>query len=167
MSRSRQRRRELRVLQHIAARYGHVSAERAVCGQGLVDLREAIHAIDLPGAAVPAMTAAEITAAAISAGDRGCVEAVELFCAFLGNAAGNLALTLGAQGGVYIGGGIVPRLGRWFDTSPFRSRFEGKGRFSAYLAAIPVYVIDAERSPALEGAACALDSNVPFAGRAR
>jgi glucokinase len=159
--------REHEVLQRIAARYGHASAERAVCGQGLVDLRAAIAAIDRPDTRVPAMTAAEITAAALAGGDPDCVEAVELFCAFLGNAAGNLALTLGAQGGVYIGGGIVPRLGRWFDASPFRGRFEAKGRFRAYLAEIPVYVIDAQRSPALVGAARALDSDVPFTGWVR
>ncbi len=159
--------REHKVLECIAARYGHASAERAVCGQGLVDLRRAIAAIDRPDESLPAMTAAEITAAAMVGRDPHCVEAVELFCAFLGNAAGNLALTLGAQGGVYIGGGIVPQLGRWFDASPFRARFEAKGRFSAYLAEIPVYVIDAQRSPALVGAAIALDSDAPFAGWAR
>jgi hypothetical protein len=56
-----------------------------------------------------------------------CAEALSLFCAFLGTTAGNLALTLGAHGGVYIGGGIVPRLGDWFARSPFRARFESKG----------------------------------------
>jgi glucokinase len=87
-----------------------------------------------------------------------CREVLDLFCAFLGTAAGNLALTLGAGGGVYIGGGIVPRLGGWFERSPFRTRFESKGRFMAYLAEIPVLVIQAERSPALLGAARALDA---------
>jgi glucokinase len=71
--------------------------------------------------------------------------------------AGNLALTLGARGGVYIGGGIVPRLGEAFDRSPFRERFEAKGRFSAYLAAVPTWVLTADTSPALLGAARALD----------
>jgi glucokinase len=80
-----------------------------------------------------------------------------MFCAQLGSVAANLALTLGALGGVYIGGGIVPRLGAWFDQSPFRSRFEAKGRFESYLTNIPVWVITSEQSPALQGAACALD----------
>jgi glucokinase len=71
--------------------------------------------------------------------------------------AGNLALTLGARGGVYVGGGIVPRLGDWFDRSPFRERFEGKGRFQSYLAGIPVWVITSQQSPALMGAARALE----------
>jgi glucokinase len=79
-----------------------------------------------------------------------------LFCSFLGTVAGNLALTLGARGGVYIGGGIVPRLGAWFDRSAFRRRFEDKGRFKSYLAEIPTYVVQAAH-PALLGAARALD----------
>ena len=70
-----------------------------------------------------------------------------------------MALTLGARGGVYIGGGIVPRLGDRFDRSPFRTRFESKGRFSAYLADIPVFVIHAKQSPALLGAARALETS--------
>jgi len=77
----------------------------------------------------------------------------------LGSVAGNLALTLGAKGGVYIGGGIVPRLGDWFARSPFRRRFEAKGRFQPYLAEIPVWVINASQSPALAGAAVALDQD--------
>ena len=67
----------------------------------------------------------------------------------------HLAIALGALGGVYIGGGIVPRPGALFERSAFRARFEARGRFSAYLAAIPTYVITA-RHPALRGAAAAL-----------
>jgi glucokinase len=64
-----------------------------------------------------------------------------MFCAMLGTVAGNLALTLGARGGVYIAGGIVPRLGPAFADTAFRERFEAKGRFQPYLAAIPTYVV--------------------------
>jgi glucokinase len=64
-----------------------------------------------------------------------------MFCAMLGTMAGNLALTLGARGGVYIGGGIVPRLGQLFLDSPFRERFEAKGRLQGYLEAIPTFVV--------------------------
>src|SRR5204863_1917735 len=102
------------------------------------------------------LSAAEISQRALAASDAQCVEALDLFCAFLGSVAGNLALTLGARGGVYIGGGIVPRLGDAFARSPFRERFEDKGRFRSYLAPIPVYVIHAAVSPALLGAARAL-----------
>ena len=74
----------------------------------------------------------------------------------LGTVAGNLALTLGARGGVYIAGGIVPKLGTAFAESGFRTRFEAKGRFRSYLAAIPTYVI-MRPLPALLGAAALLE----------
>ena len=84
-----------------------------------------------------------------------CAEATAMFCAMLGTVAGNLALTLGAKGGVYIGGGIVPRLGERFAASGFRDRFEAKGRFHDYLAAIPTYVV-IHKLPAFLGCAAAL-----------
>lgn len=71
--------------------------------------------------------------------------------------AGNLALTLGARGGVYVAGGIAPRIVGELESSAFRQRFEGKGRFSGYLSQIPTYVIMTDVSPALIGASCALD----------
>jgi glucokinase len=156
--------RERAVLERIGARHGHVSAERAVCGQGLIDIHRALAEIDGEQTANDIATSAEVTQRALSGQDATCVEALALFCAFLGIAAGNLALTLGARGGVYIGGGIVPRLGEWFTSSPFRARFEAKGRFSVYLAPIPVYVIQTARSPALLGAAVALDAGAHAAG---
>jgi glucokinase len=70
-----------------------------------------------------------------------CVEALTTFCALLGTVAGNLALTLGALGGIHVAGGIVPRLGAWFASSPFRERFEAKGRFRDYQRKIPTYVV--------------------------
>lgn len=158
--------REKAVLERLAEQHGHASAERAVCGQGLVDIHRALAALDRPAAPATDLAAPAITQAALDGSDASCVEALSLFCAFLGIVGGNLALTLGAKGGVYIGGGIVPRLGRWFDGSPFRARFDAKGRFASYVAEIPVFVIDAQRSPALLGAAAACASTAPFAGRA-
>ncbi len=149
--------REQAVLAQLALWHGHVSAERAVSGQGLVNLHRALWALDQGAAAAPQPSAADITAAALAGADPSCAEALQLFCAFLGATAGNLALTLGARAGVYIGGGIVPRLGGVFLRSPFRARFEDKGRFSSYLAPIPVWVIESAQSPALLGAAAALD----------
>jgi glucokinase len=89
-----------------------------------------------------------------------CREALDMFCAMLGTIAGNLVLTLGAVGGVFIGGGIVPRLGRYFARSPFRDRFEDKGRFADYLAPVPACVIHASR-PALIGVARAFSDPGP------
>jgi glucokinase len=67
-----------------------------------------------------------------------------MFCRVLGSVAGNLALTLGARGGVYIAGGIVPRFIDFIEASEFRQRFDSKGRFSNYLRDIPVRVITKE-----------------------
>ena len=115
--------------------------------------------VTLADGAMPACitSAAEVTDAAFQARHPQALEALNMFCALLGSVAGNLALTLGARGGVYVGGGIVPRLGAWFDSSPFRERFEAKGRFKPYLAGIPVWVITSAQSPALLGAARSLD----------
>jgi len=151
--------REAAVLARLQERYGHASAERAVSGAGLEALHEALARLDGDGDFIP-LPAAEISARALATTDARCVEALALFCAFLGSVAGNLALTLGARGGVYIGGGIVPRLGEAFTRSPFRARFESKGRFRNYLGAIPVFVIDTPASPALRGAARALDASL-------
>lgn len=138
-------------------RFGHASAERAVSGQGLSNLYAALTCIDTGIWSDDPLPADTITRLALaSTPDARCAEALDLFAGFLGSIAGNLALTLGALGGVYIGGGIVPRLGRWLADSPFRDRFESKGRFKDYLADIPVWVITAEVSPALRGAGQAL-----------
>ncbi len=145
---------EATLLAWLRTRLGHVSAERVLSGAGLVNLYQAVCAI--AGATTGALTPAQITAAALDGSDAQCVAAVSQFVAFLGNVAGNLALTLGARGGVYIGGGIVPRLGAAFDAALFRRHFESKGRFGDYLASIPTSLIVAP-APGLLGAARALD----------
>ena len=145
--------REWAVGRVIQQRFGHVSPERLLSGPGLVNLYHALARIE--GWPAENLRAAEITQRATAGSCWHCVEVVEMFCGMLGTAAGNLAMTLGARGGIYIGGGIVPRLGEFFTRSAFRTRFELKGRFSGYLAAIPTWVITAA-NPALRGAAAAL-----------
>ncbi|MEI8325720.1 MAG: glucokinase, partial [Betaproteobacteria bacterium] len=98
---------------------------------------------DRAGRVAQALSAPAITQRALDGSDAVCVETVDAFCAMLGTAAANLAVTQGAFGGIYVGGGIVPRLGELFDRSRFRERFEDKGRFSDYMKAIPTYVITA------------------------
>jgi glucokinase len=93
-----------------------------------------------------------------AATDPDCDAAIERFCAFLGGFAGNLALTLGARGGVYVAGGIAARLGERLERSAFRERFEAKGRFRGYLAAIPTALILDPGGAALRGANRALDA---------
>ena len=148
--------REQQVLAWLMREHRHVSAERALSGQGLVNLHAAVRG--LAGQPALQLDAAQVTAAALAGDDLHCLEALELFCAFLGTVAGNLALTLGARGGVYLGGGIVPRLGHFIDASQLRARFEGKGRLRQYLSRIPVFVICTPQSPALQGVAGALDA---------
>jgi len=131
--------RESAALGEMRRHFDHVSAERVLSGPGLVNLYNALAAVD--GVSARQYTAAQITAVDVAARDPLCRETTEMFCAMLGTVAGNLALTLGAKGGVYIGGGIVPRLGERFAASPFRERFEAKGRFRDYLAAIPTFVV--------------------------
>jgi glucokinase len=148
--------REDKVVAVLRDKFGHASAERALSGMGIVNLYEALCTID--GVASVALDPAGVTTAAMAGSDARCVEAVEIFFGFLGSVAGNLALTLGSRGGMYIGGGIVPRLGGWIDRSTFRERFVAKGRFRDYLDGIPTWLIHAETSPALIGAANALDA---------
>jgi glucokinase len=136
--------REITILRHALMQFAHVSFERLLSGPGI----ELIHQALLARAGRPALALAapEITRRALDGSDAVCDETLQAFCAMLGTAAGNLAVTLGAFGGVYIGGGIVPRLGKYFDRSGFRARFEDRGRFSAYLQGIPTFVVTAEQA---------------------
>jgi len=131
--------RESAVLGRMRQHFDHVSAERVLSGPGLVNLYNTLAALD--GVPSRGYTAAQITDPDMIEADSLCAESTALFCAMLGTMAGNLALTLGARGGIYIGGGIVPRLGQRFIQSPFRTRFETGGRFSDYLAGIPTWVV--------------------------
>jgi len=145
--------RESDVLGVLRRQLDHVSAERVLSGPGLVNVYNSLAAVD--GVPAKQYTAAQITDEEIGRSDPLCGEATAMFCAMLGTVASNLALTLGARGGVYIGGGIVPRLGERFAASPFRQRFETKGRLHPYLAEIPTYVVT-HRLPAFLVCAAAL-----------
>lgn len=136
----------------------HLSAERLITGSGL-ELIDRFLAAQGQAPGVAPRPAPDISRAGLDGSCPRAVAALTLFCALFGTAAANLALTLGAVGGLYIGGGIIPRFGAFFAASPFRSRFEAQGRLSAYLAPIPVYVIHSP-TPALLGAANALDQQL-------
>ena len=146
--------REDGVLAVLRERYGHVSTERVCSGPGVVNIYESLCALD--HVVVKALKPEQVAEAGLNGSDPQCAEALQMFCAILGTAAANLVITLGARGGLYIGGGIVPRLGDYFVGSPFRARFEHKGRFSKYMAEVPAWVILAE-NPALQGLAAALN----------
>lgn len=133
---------------------GRVSAERLLSGMGLSHIHAALSAETGTLLAEP-LTPAQVTEGALKHNDPLCRRAFDAFCGLLGSVAGDIALVLGARGGVYIGGGIVPRFVEAFHGSPFNARFVAKGRMGQYLADIPVYVIAAE-FPALPGLARAL-----------
>lgn len=123
---------EASVLAAFRSSYAHVSAERVVSGAGLTELHATLCG--------ESRSAAGIAAAAL-AGDAKALASVRMFTGFLATVAGDAALTLGARGGVYLTGGVLAGLGDAFDTHGFLARFADKGRFSDYLAAIPVYRI--------------------------
>ncbi|WP_119286411.1 glucokinase [Azohydromonas sediminis] len=144
---------EQAVVAHARREFEHVSAERLLSGIGLPVLHRAVAAVE--GIAAPALDAPAIVQAALDGGDALAARTLDTFCALLGSFAGNVALTFGARGGLYVGGGIVPRFAERFAASRFRARFEAKGRFAPYLAAIPTPLI-VDPHATLAGAAAAL-----------
>ena len=144
---------ESAVLAAVRREYVHVSAERLLSGIGLPVLHRAVAAVLQQPHQV--LTTEEIVGRGLRRQDAVCEQTLDTFCALLGSFAGNVALVLGARGGVFIGGGIVPRLGERFFESRFRERFEAKGRFQDYLRAIPTALIT-DTLVALTGAAVAL-----------
>jgi glucokinase len=150
--------REMAVFTQLHQRFSHVSAERVLSGPGLVNLYDALCALE--GVVPDVLAPRDVARRAKEASCRICLEAVSMFCALLGTMAGNLVLTLGAVGGVYIGGGVVPSLGALFTSSHFRDRFEDKGRYADYLAAVPTYVIHSAL-PAFTGLAHAFEEPGP------
>ena len=134
----------------LAARYGRVSNERLLSGNGLSNLHLALRVLD--GEADPApLRPAEVTEGA-RRGDPTCVRTVELFCEVFGAIAGDLVLTLGAWDGVFLAGGLVPKLIAELQGPAFRRRFEAKGRFADSLARVPVMAV-LHPQPGLLGAA--------------
>jgi glucokinase len=129
---------ELEVLKLLWKQSGHVSTERILSGGGLECLYRTLE--QLAGRAVSPLTAAEISAAAMR-NDAGPRAALTMFCSIFGAVAGDLALAHGARGGVYIAGGIAEKIEGFLKQSPFRQRFEDKGRLTAYVAAIPTQLI--------------------------
>jgi glucokinase len=148
--------RESRVIAAVRDEFGHCSAERIISGPGLEILHRALH-----GAA--GTDAAELARRADD-GDAQASETFEVFFCMLGTVAANLALTVGAFGGIYIGGGITPRHRERFLASGFRQRFEAKGRYGDYLASIPTFLIVSPQPTLVGLAAVAAEFRQP--GRA-
>jgi glucokinase len=148
---------EVAILQFAWGQFEHVSAERLMSGDGIELIYRAL--AQQEGKPDEGLRAAEISRRALACECALCDRVVETFCGMLGTVAGNLAITLGAQGGIYIGGGIVPRLGERFHRSSFRARFEHKGRFVHYLSQVPTFVITADY-PAFLGVSAILSEKL-------
>ncbi|MFL6658259.1 MAG: glucokinase [Massilia sp.] len=149
--------REFAILQFAWKEWAHVSNERLISGPGMEIIYRAL--AERNGVKVAPRSSPDIISGALDEGDALCLEVLDCFCGMLGGAAANLAVTLGAFGGVFIGGGIVPRMSELFAKSSFRARFEAKGRFSSYLADIPTYLIMTP-NPAFYGVATILSEHL-------
>lgn len=136
--------------QYLAKQYEHVSPERLLSGPGIEAIYQALVAYQQLDK--PLLTAGEIGQHALSGTCPIALATVEQFYASLGSVAGDLALTASTYGGVFVAGGIVPKLLPLLGSSPFRARFEAKGRFSGFNKKIPIFIVTAEQ-PGLLGAA--------------
>ena len=150
---------ELDLWRFLHQRFGHVSIERVLSGQGLVNIYDWLSSSndhETSPAVRRAMAtedpAAVITRHAIDGNDSLCSDALLRFCRIFGAVAGNLALTGMTTGGVYLGGGIPPKILPVLKKTAFMEGFVAKGRFHDFMAAIPVQVIREDRA-ALMGAA--------------
>lgn len=130
---------EIDVLRRLAARFGHVSNERLVSGLGMTNLHRAL--VELAGGDDDDLSPEQITARADDGGDALCVRTVEMFCDIFGAVAGDVALTMGAWDGVFLTGGLPPKLLPWLRRGGFRERFEAKGRLSEAVAKVPTVVV--------------------------
>lgn len=146
---------ELELLGILQAEHGQVSWESVLSGPGLVNLYRAVCA--LWGSAPDDLAAADVTRLGVDAQDPVCHQTLEVFCGLLGAAAGNFAVTVAAWGGVYLGGGIVPRIADFVVTSAVRRRFDERGVMSLLIRDVPLWLIE-DDDPGLIGAAAAAEA---------
>ena len=131
---------EFEILRVLSERYPRVSVERVLSGPGLVNIHWALQR--MAGAVEPVdLTPEEITTAAVAHTDPVSVRALEVFLGIYGRFAGDMALAFGARGGIYLGGGIAPKLLTQLNNGVFRRCFEEKGRFDSYVQIVPTKVI--------------------------
>ncbi len=154
---------EMDLLRYLRARFGHVSYERIVSGPGLVNvfhfLRDTGRGAEpkwLADEMLQSDPAAAISRAAINGKCPLCEQALDLFVSIYGAEAGNLALKIMSTGGVYLGGGIAPKIVPKLSGPLFMQAFVGKGRMQALLEAMPVKVITNDKTALLGAARCAV-----------
>ncbi|MBJ7515415.1 MAG: glucokinase, partial [Stenotrophomonas sp.] len=154
---------EIRILEILSETFGRVSNERLICGPGLVNIHRAV--CEMAGFDPGHLKPADVTARA-GAGDPQAMRAVDLFCAIFGAIAGDLVLIQGAWDGVFLTGGLVPRMLESLQHSGFRQRFEHKGRFSSIMGRVPSLAVIHPNPGLLGAAAYAVDAECAVAGAA-
>lgn len=150
---------EIELWNFVHKRFSHVSVERFISGPGLQLIYEGLCYIQGHKITQALPTPSQITDRGINSECWICKRSVDIFCRMLGTVASNLAVMENSFGGVYIGGGIIPKILDYFLKSEFRSRFEDKGRYRPFLAKMPVFVITQE-FPAFLGASYALETYI-------
>ena len=146
---------EIRILEILSGQFGRVSNERLICGAGLVNIYRALS--EISGVDPGPLEPKDITARARE-GDPRANRTIDLFCAIFGAIAGDLVLIQGGWDGVFLTGGLVPRLLDSIQHSGFRQRFEHKGRFSAIMSRVPSLAVMHPQAGLLGAAAYAVDS---------
>ena len=141
---------DFEIVKFLTHELGRVSAERILSGMGIENLYRALAAID--GLDVAPKNAAEVVDGALQQNDPLCLKVLDRFCLFMGGVAGDLVLTLGAFDGVFIGGGIGPRIADYMKQSGLKERMIAKGRFHDLMNDVPVRLMTA-KYPALIGCA--------------
>lgn len=154
---------EIRILEILSETFGRVSNERLVCGPGLVNIHRAV--CEMAGFDPGLLQPADVTARAAQ-DDPQALRAVDLFCAVFGAIAGDLVLIQGAWDGVFLTGGLVPRMLESLRHSGFRQRFENKGRFSSIMGRVPSLAVIHPNPGLLGAAAYAVDAGRANAGNA-
>jgi len=150
---------DIKILMHLKTMKKRVSYEQLISGYGLEQIYQALVVINADKTKISGaneLTAKDISTQALNGSCTICQQALSQFCKVLGSFAGNLALTTGSLGGVYVAGGIVPRFVDYVKNSDFRARFEAKGRMSHLNKQTPTYIIT-EEQPGLLGAAAYLN----------
>jgi glucokinase len=146
--------REVAVWRLLTRWFGRASLERVLSGPGIVNLHRALD--EIAGRPASALSAERIVQQALQ-GEANCFATLTMFCSIYGAAAGDIALTQGARGGVLLAGGIAPRIARILSHGPFRARFEDKGRLAPYMRAIPTRLIVNPEATLLGAARAALE----------
>ncbi len=146
---------EMAVWQFLRERHGRVSVERVLSGPGIVELYTAL--VSLEGRALEAASPEDIVGLALDGESPLAVETIEMFCAWLGDVAGDVALMYVARGGVWLAGDILLTIFEILKRSQFRRRFEHKGRGTGIVTATPTFLVSCE-SPVLRGCTYLLDS---------